>query len=44
VDVRINGNKPEFSPLKELMSIPQDMDLISILADVVFGNCLKSSL
>jgi dipeptidyl aminopeptidase/acylaminoacyl peptidase len=33
VEVRINGDKPEFSAPKELMSIPQDMDLISILAD-----------
>jgi Tol biopolymer transport system component len=33
VEVRINDNKPKFSAPKELMSIPQDMDLISILAD-----------
>jgi Tol biopolymer transport system component len=33
VEVRINGDKPEFSAPKELMSIPEDMDLISILSD-----------
>ncbi len=33
VEVRIDGNKPEFSAPKELMNIPQEMDLISILDD-----------
>jgi Tol biopolymer transport system component len=33
VEVRIHGNKPEFSAPKELMSIPQVVDLISILTD-----------
>jgi Tol biopolymer transport system component len=33
VEVRTGGSKPEFSAPKELMSIPQGLDLISILAD-----------
>jgi len=33
VEVRTGGSKPEFSAPKELMSIPLDVDLISILPD-----------
>ena len=33
VEVRVDGNKPEFSAPKVLMSIPQDVDLLSILTD-----------
>ncbi|MBV8772731.1 MAG: serine/threonine-protein kinase, partial [Deltaproteobacteria bacterium] len=33
VDVRVDGNKPEFSAPKVLMSIPQDIELLSILTD-----------
>jgi len=31
--VRTGGKNPEFSAPKELMSIPHDVDLISIMAD-----------
>jgi len=33
VEVRTDGSKPEFSAPKELMTIPQGVDLISILPD-----------
>ena len=33
VEVRTDGSKPEFSAPKELMTIPQGLELISILAD-----------
>jgi len=33
VEVRVDGNKPEFSEPKVLTSIPQDIDLLSIMAD-----------
>ena len=33
VDARVDGNKPEFSAPKVLMSVPQDIDLLSILTD-----------
>ena len=33
VDVSIVSSKPEFSPPKEMMTIPRDLELISIMAD-----------
>jgi hypothetical protein len=33
VGMRTGGKNPEFSAPKELMSIPHDVDLISIMAD-----------
>jgi hypothetical protein len=33
VDVSIVSGKPEFSPPKEMMTIPRDFELISIMAD-----------
>ena len=33
VEVRIDGGKPEFSPPKERLSTPSDVDLLSIMAD-----------
>lgn len=33
VDVRMNGDKPEFSAPKPLMTVPQDVNVISIMPD-----------
>jgi hypothetical protein len=33
VEASTGGNKPEFSAPKELMSIPHDVDLVSIMPD-----------
>ncbi len=33
VDVRINGGKPEFSAPKQIMTVPADVDILSIMPD-----------
>jgi hypothetical protein len=33
VDVRVNDGKPEFSAPKEMMTVPQDVDVLSIMTD-----------